>query len=254
MAKSSPTYLSGLTESLAGCRAAFADLDTLVDAKFGNEAPRLSDLGNLIEECVRLTGRFTPADNAPGADDQPPVFDPESGSGGDEPVSETTPAVEMSAQPRPASESPVQAVPQPIPVTIPPVVQISPAQEDAVWAEALKRTEAGNFRETLDWLLAISNSQPSPRERSRYRFLVAKLCLKVQRPDLALPIVEQLHELIAELQLERWESPMWIAEVLEALYQCLMSGEPSDENISRGGELFRRICTLDVTKVIIYKQ
>lgn len=256
VAKSSPSFFSRLDGDITQCRDAFSALDTIVDEKFGNEAPRLSDLGDTIEECGRLIARLLPAESAAIAEKEAPEPVPASGPAH---VEEAEPVVShVAAAPAASAVSisvdspkPVASIPGPVVV---PVVQEVALQEEVVWKEALKRTEDGKFRETLDWLLSISNSQPSERERNRYRFLVAKLCLKAQRPDLARPIVEQLHALIAELQLERWESPIWIAEVLEALYQCLMSGEPSDDDYSRGNELFRRICTLDVTKVIIYRK
>jgi type VI secretion system protein ImpA len=98
-----------------------------------------------------------------------------------------------------------------------------------------------------------SATASSVRQRNRYRLLMAKLCLQADRPDLAKPILEELHALIEELNLERWESPNWIADVLEALYRCLTTGD-ANEDPDRAAELFRRMCTLDVTKAMIYKQ
>jgi len=74
-----------------------------------------------------------------------------------------------------------------------------------------------------------------------------------QRPDLARPIVEELHALIEELHLDRWESPVWVAEVLDAYYRCLTSGEPSDDDLGKARMLFQRLCTTDVTKAITYR-
>jgi type VI secretion system protein ImpA len=91
------------------------------------------------------------------------------------------------------------------------------------------------------------------RERSRYRLLMARLCLKAERPDLARPIVEELHALIQELHLERWESPRWGAQVLDALYQCLTKGEPSEDDLGKARLLFQQLCTTDVTKAISYR-
>ncbi len=82
---------------------------------------------------------------------------------------------------------------------------------------------------------------------------MARLCLKADRPDLAKPILEELHALIEELNLERWESPNWIADVLEALYKCMTVGD-ANQDPSRAEELFRKMCTLDVTKAMLYKQ
>ena len=126
-------------------------------------------------------------------------------------------------------------------------------QEELVWEEAQRMLEGGEIRDALDRLLGASYSMPSERERNRYRLLIAKLCIKADRHDLARPIVEGLNALIDDLHLEKWESPIWIAEVLEALYQCLTCGEPSDDDSGKARELFRRLCAMDVTKAILYR-
>jgi type VI secretion system protein ImpA len=82
---------------------------------------------------------------------------------------------------------------------------------------------------------------------------MAKLCLEAGRQDLARPLIEELNALIEELHLERWESPLWIAEVLDVLYQCLTRGEHSDEDLQKGQVLFQRLCTMDVTKAMGHK-
>jgi type VI secretion system protein ImpA len=129
----------------------------------------------------------------------------------------------------------------------------SESQERAIWVSALKTLKAGGIKKAVGQLLAASSAAPSVRERHRYRLLMAKLCLKASRPDLARPIVEELYASINELNLERWESPLWIAEVLDALYQCLTSGEPTDDDMQRARELFRKLCTLDATKAMTYR-
>ena len=58
---------------------------------------------------------------------------------------------------------------------------------------------------------------------------------------------------IEEISLERWEAPSWIADVLEALYKCLTAGD-ANADPTRADELFRKMCTLDVTKAMIYQQ
>ncbi|NVN91628.1 MAG: type VI secretion system protein TssA [Desulfuromonadales bacterium] len=257
VARTSLPFFRSRADDLAHCRTAFNTLDALVDEKFGSDAPRLSDLGEAIEECERLMARFSPAEAPVAAEKelpQPVVTASESAAAmGVAPAVEVPDVVRIdtSEQDRVELPAPIITAPKPM-VAFPP--QETALPEEAAWEEALRKTDEGKFREALDRLLALSNSQPSERGRNRYRFLVAKLCLKAERPDLALPIVEQLHAMIAELQLERWESPLWVAEVLEALYQCLMSGEPSDENMTRGNELFRRICTMDVTKALVYRK
>jgi type VI secretion system protein ImpA len=89
------------------------------------------------------------------------------------------------------------------------------------------------------------------REKNRYLLLLAKLCLKANRPDLARPIVEKLYALIDTLKLEQWEHPAWIADVIETLYRCLAK---SDEGqTERTKELFEKLCTLNITKAAVYR-
>jgi type VI secretion system protein ImpA len=125
--------------------------------------------------------------------------------------------------------------------------------EKAVWEESLQVMKSSGMKQALGQLLAAASSAPSVRERNRYRLLMARLCLTAGKPDLARPIVEELHALIEELHLERWESPLWIAEVLDALYQCLTQGEPSDDDMIRAKALFQRLCVTDITKALPYK-
>lgn len=248
--RTSDTFLISLVEDLDCCRKEFDVLDTAVDEKFGTAAPRLSDLGQAIEECERIVSRMSRdrkglnGNHEPSPADAAPV--PEHGKGISASDQEPVPVSNASTVPEP-----------PAPLSVPPaVLQMtchSASGEDDLWNEAIGTTEKGGFKEALERLLLASNSQPSERGRNRYRFLVAKLCLKASRVDLARPIMEQLYALIVELQLERWESPLWIAEVMEALYQCLMGGEPSDEDKTRANEMFSRICTMDVTKALNYR-
>ena len=129
----------------------------------------------------------------------------------------------------------------------------SAAHEAALWQKANDLLKASGIKAGLQQLLVASSTAPSVRQRNRYRLLMAKLCLKAGRPDLAKPILEELYALIEEIGLERWEAPNWIAYVLEALYKCLTAGDANDDP-SRAGELFRKMCTLDVTKAMIYNQ
>jgi len=127
-----------------------------------------------------------------------------------------------------------------------------PGDEKLLWDKACEIYRSSGIKAALEPLLIASATAPSVREKNRYRLMMAKLCLNADRPDLARPIVEELSALIDQLKLELWESPQWIAEVLEALYKCLTAGGP-DEDLPRANELFRRICTLDVTKAMLYK-
>ena len=125
--------------------------------------------------------------------------------------------------------------------------------EQALWEDSLQALNNSGVAQALEKLLQASLSAPSVREEHRYKFLMAKLCLRAERPDLARPLLEQLYAKIEELHLDHWESPAWVAEVLGTVYQCLLSGQPSGEDQNRANALFQRLCTLDVTRALRMK-
>ena len=240
VAASPAAFYKLLAESLASCLDEFKALDATVDEKFGQQAPRLAEFGRAIEECNQLAGRIykeKAPTSAPAAEKQ---IKQQARSAPDQ----TKKKEEEQGRP-PVSEE--------VPSLVRPSVLSREVTEEALWKEALQILEAAGIREALDMLLEASFSAPSVREKNRHRLLMAKLCLQAERPDLARPIVEELHALIEELHLDRWESPVWIAEVLDAYYRCLTSGEPSDDDLGKARMLFQRLCTTDVTKAITYR-
>lgn len=250
-AQTSPSFRVALLEDVARSREAFRELDRIADEKFGREAPRLSDIGEALDECDRLLGRLF-------RDEMQQVTESAAASAGESAAAapEQEEAGEVGEYlPPPAEAVTRQLEPvEPAAPVRPAVAPVEAPGEQALWEEALRVLEGGGMKKALEQLLAASCASPSERERNRYRLLMGKLCLRAGRPDLARPILENLSALIDELNLERWESPRWIAEVLEALYQCLTSGEPSDDDRGRAAELFRRLCSLDVTKAILFRK
>lgn len=248
-ALSSKGFYQVLAAAAAACREEFRRLDQAVDEKFGAQhAPRLADLGTALEECERLVQRLLKEKG--GAEPAPA------------PAKEAAPAEaapQMGALE--AEAMAFQARPEPLPQAAVPVTAVLPVrlaegadiQADALWQEALRILGSGGMSQALGMLLQASHQAPSVRDRSRCRLLVARLCLRADRPDLARPIIEELHALIEELHLDRWESPLWIAEAVDTLYQCLTQGEPSDEDRARARALFERLCRTDVTKAATYK-
>ncbi len=124
--------------------------------------------------------------------------------------------------------------------------------EEAVWQDALKKLGKEGIRPALEQLLGASCSAQSVREKTNFRLLMARLCLRASRPDLARPIMEELNTLIDTLQLEAWESPIWIAEALGTLHQCLTAEGSSEDDHYRANDILTRLCTLDITKAMEY--
>ncbi|OEU84301.1 MAG: hypothetical protein BA865_00695 [Desulfobacterales bacterium S5133MH4] len=243
VALSSTAYYKSVAENLTMCLEAFKELDETVDEKFGSEAPRLAEIRKALEDCQQVVVKILKDKRE------------------HEPAPEPEPqAEEVVAQIEEEKEGELQASPQPeaIPTTAVlsfPAGQLSDSGslEKAVWENALEILKTSGVKKALAQLFGASCSAPSAREKNRYQLLMARLCLKAERPDLARPIVEKLNALIEELQLERWESPVWIADVLDTLYQCLIAGEPSDDDMGRARVLLQKLCTTDVTKAMSYR-
>ena len=257
VAKSSAPFYHSLLETLTRCSQAFETLDTNINDRFGSHAPRTSDMGQALEECTRLVSRICREQKGLGEtqpQEQPLDSDVDTGSVTFEEVQRSEADTDQAVTVEISSASGVTRPPSPVRTAAQPLVDVGESEEETLWNEATRTMRNGGFRDALSMLLDTANRQPSERGRRRCQLLVAKLCLKADRPDLARPILEQLHSLVNELQLERWESPLWIAEVFESLYQCLVSGEPTDEDMGRSQELFRTICTMDVTKAMVYRK
>lgn len=253
VAASSKAFYVALAGDVADCLARFAELDRIVDEKFGREAPRLAELKAALADCEQLVARILKEKR-----EKEPDPAPEAAAVALQAAEAAAVAPALDVAPRQAGQA--EAAPAAAgwaPAAVPPPGQYrvnrllgSAGIEEAVWQDALARLKSGGIKPALEHLLGASCSAQSVREKTNFRLLMARLCLKAERPDLARPIAEGLHALIGELQLERWESPIWIAEVLETLYLCLTADGASDDDQYRARELLTRLCTLDVTKVI----
>lgn len=215
---------------LSGCRESLERLVLLLEEKFGGAAPSLSDLIGVIDACSTLIDRVYGGAPAAHADPVAPVLE--------------SVVLREQDEAEGVADAPVAAVSE--------IVSAAPAA-DALWDEALAMLSAGRSQEALAMLLYAGNTAGSVRDRNRMRLMIGRLCLEAGRPDLARPIVEELHGIIEELHLERWESPLWIAEVLETYYRCLLAGGTRESDLDLAQLLLRRICSFDVTKAMPYR-
>ncbi|MDL1982812.1 MAG: type VI secretion system protein TssA [Deltaproteobacteria bacterium] len=236
VARSSKAYYESLAKDLTVCLEEFKRFDDTVDEKFGSEAPRLAELREALEDCERVIMKIFKEKKDLDAIEEP------------EPATEEAEATEVNEVEEEENASFEDVLPFPEDRILD-----SGSLEKAMWKDALAKLKASGIKKALGQLFSASCSAPSVREKNRYQLLMAKLCLKAERPDLARPIAEKLNILIEELQLERWESPVWIADVLDTLYKCLTTGEPTDEDIGRARALLQRLCTTDVTKAMSYR-
>ena len=248
---SSKQFYKNLTAEIIEASEKFTRLDNTVDEKFGREAPRLAELKTALDDCRQLAEKFLKEKLEKEPD---PVAEPEQAEEDNNEETETVDA-QPAASPAAAGEQQQTVMVRAVPQGAYSVNRLlgSAGIEEAVWDEALAKLEKSGIKEALEHLLGASCSAQSVRETSNFRLLTAKLCLKAKRPDLAKPIARELNTLVQDLELVKWESPIWIADVLDTLYQCLTTEDSSDEDQDRARELLTKICTLDVTKAMKHK-
>ena len=232
------SFYRDLVQQLEQCRRHLQRLDALVDEKFAPDPPGLSKLADALEACFQLAGKIykdkQKSEVIPEQAMQKPPQVPQVGKvaeGGD--TTEVAPDDKVRPPDREHAVS-----------------DVSPAEKQ-LWQLAAARLERGELKSALDQLLAEASLAPSVREKNRYLLLLARLCLMAGRPDLARPVAEQLYALIGTLQLEQWEHPAWIAEVIETLYRCLDADEAGAKE--RTKELFEKLCTLNITRAAAYR-
>lgn len=242
--RSSKEFYRQLVASTVACQEALTRLDQLIDSHFGAEGPSLNEIISTVNDCAtrvaKIFGEKLEQDPDPLSEsDQIGEESDDNESSADLAEDDETDDSDSSLSAKSGGRKDFFAQ--------------SEGREKALWDIACKKLRDGNVKVALEQLFVASCTSASVRERNRYRLLIAKLCLKADRADLARPILEELFTMIDELQLERWESPVWIAELIEALYKCLMSERYVQEDPDRAASLLTRLCTIDITKAMIYR-
>jgi type VI secretion system protein ImpA len=241
--QSSRQFYEDLDSLVTRCRDEFDRFEKIVDDRFGNNAPRLAELRESLEEVERFVSKTVKEKRELEPDetqeDQSAVTEEQSQPGA---VTDESEAVNL--------EDAVSVAGLPLSAN---AIADGGMQEKALWSSSLKLLKKNGFKKGLEQLLIAASTAPSVRARNRYRLLMAKLCLEAGKPELARPILEDLAAKVDEFRLELWESPHWVAEVLGTLYKCLTFDEPDSSDLSRAEDLFQKICTLDVTQAMSYK-
>ncbi len=248
---SSRDFYEQLMQVVQSCQDMFQRLDEIIDVKFGNNAPRISNFKSTLEDCAGQIAKILKEKRLLEPDREDEHQD-QAAAGNDqfpEPVSLADGSViETSRQPG----SMVLSSPKDGGTSVNRLLG-SGGLEEARWQEAQAKFKTSGIDAAVELLLGAACSAQSARERANYHILIAKLCIQAKRADLARPVAEQLFAQMEELQLRRWESPIWIAEVLDILYRCLMVDGAPDEDRYRAQDILQKICTTDITKAIKYK-
>ena len=235
---SSIGFYKKLMQQLAQCRRNLDLLNDVVNSRFAPDPPGFTKLASAVDECYHLVKKIF------GEKQKSEVV----------PEEDTIGILEVTPLGNGAAETGCHAVPRGRrdlqPAGGKAICDISDT-EHGIWAQAVYKLNNGNLKGALDQLLEAASLAPSVRARHRYQLLLAKLCLQANRPDLARPIAEKLYAMIDTLNLEQWEHPVWIAEVIETLYRCLSSDNEKQSDQTR--QLFEKLCTLNITRAAAYR-
>ncbi len=231
-------FYKALHKELEQCARQLKSLEKMVNQRFEPDPPGFSLLGDAMKDCTRVVKKILDEKQKSEID---PIDDEEAVTGDDDKMAHAFVAEE-------AVDLGEDAV---SPFLEQNAISDISADERAIWKAVAGKAGNGHLKNALNQLMAAAALAPSVRQKNRYLLLVAKLCLRAGRHDLAKPIAEQLYGLIESLHLEKWEHPAWIAEVIETLYRCLE--QENDGASERAATLFQKLCTLNITKAATFR-
>jgi len=112
---------------------------------------------------------------------------------------------------------------------------------------ALERVRAGHPEQAVELLMREAEQELSARDRFMRRLQAASIMVDAGYEPVALPLLQEMAERIAEHGLERWEAGDTIAQPLGLLFRCMsrIDGESSETR-----ELFLRISRLSPMQAI----
>jgi type VI secretion system protein ImpA len=243
-------FYTHLRNQLAECRDQLNVLDNIVTIQFSPDPPGIARLVDAVEACLRLVEKIfaekQKSEVDPEADPEVESLPDPMNAGGFGPQLYENMQDNCSAQMDNDLEGAGDLF-----ISSRNAISDITRSERAIWKKVAAMAGNGSFKSALDQLMVAAALAPSVRQKNRYLLLVAKLCLRAGRHDLARPIVEQLYALIETLKLEKWEHPAWIAEVIESLYRCLE--HDSEGQKERAAQLFQKLCTLNITKAAMFR-
>jgi type VI secretion system protein ImpA len=202
----------------------FKALEKVIDEKFGDDAPNLSDLRTALtgmrEEISDIMDRKRREDPgvAPLSAGSPPA-------NGENLTERGDPMVVR------------------FPISLP---NMQGSQSAGIsWNEAEMLIRSGQVDKGLSEMIRLAASETSGRNRFQRKLLLAEVCLASKRERLARSILEELAEQIDKFQLEAWETSELVSSVWARLYKLYKQGEAGSADADRAQKLYERLCRLD---------
>ena len=203
----------------------FKKLEKIVDERFGDAAPQLSDCRAAFEEIRKAVEWILGKIPKKARDAEPNAGGAQSAPAGGDPAADTGNPFTMRF---------------PLSLDLPP----SAGAIDASWEDAERLVRSGEVDKGLARMVQLSARETTGRNRFQRRLLLAEACLASQRPRLARSILEELAEQIDKFQLEAWESSEVISSVWTRLYRLYKKGGDSADR-EKAEKLYERLSRLD---------
>ncbi len=217
------TSRAGYEEFFSAFEQAFhnySELEWVVDEKFGEVAPTLSNCRTAFKEIrtevEKILEKKRAAEPLRASRPENPIATPDTQSG--------------------------NAVTMRFPISL--SHTSSGAAVGSSWEEAEDLVRSGQVDKGLGQMVQLSTQETSGRNRFQRRLLLAEACLASQRPRLARSVLEELAEQIDKLHLDAWESSETISTVWTHLFNLYkQTGDSSDAE--KAQKLYDRLCRLD---------
>ncbi len=198
----------------------YSELEWVVDEKFGEVAPTLSNCRTAFKEIrtevEKILEKKRAAEPLRASRPENPIATPDTQSG--------------------------NAVTMRFPISL--SHTSSGAAVGSSWEEAEALVRSGQVDKGLGRMVQLSTQETSGRNRFQRRLLLAEACLASQRPRLARSVLEELAEQIDKLHLDAWESSETISTVWTHLFNLYkQTGDSSDAE--KAQKLYDRLCRLD---------
>jgi type VI secretion system protein ImpA len=211
----------------------FNALEKVIDEKFGEAAPNISDCRTALSELSQALSDILEKKR----EAEPDVS------------SQRGPAVKLETAARSGREESEQNGQEGANMVLRLPLSLMNAQTSqpaggGSWQEAEMLIRSGQVEKGLAAMMLLAANETSGRSRFQRRFLLAEVCLASRRERLARSILEELAEQIDKFQLDLWESSELIGGVwttLHKLYKRSADGSDAD----RAVKLYERICRLD---------
>jgi type VI secretion system protein ImpA len=207
----------------------FKALERVIDDKFGDAAPSLSDCRTAVSEMKLAISDILDKKRRE-EPDPPPAADPQTSSGGSDGEA-------------PGSLDAANPMILRFPLLLS-NMQGSQGTLGGSWQDAEMLLRSGQVEKGLAEMTRLAASETNGRNRFQRKLLLAEACLASKRDRLARSILEELAEQIDKFQLEFWESSELISSVWTKLYRLYKLGAESSD-LDRANKLYERLCRLD---------